>query len=164
MTGSVIKELSATSSGSAEVRAVFEEAKNLLQLTGKRTVLFVGMSINTAGRSAYRQLDLDEIQRFNKAQQVHYGSLRFTICHILMLLQDIFLPYVERGLIQLIAATTENPSFKVGVCSHMICLILTVSSQVVGALMSRCRCARCVICDFDVLMHPTDQGYWSWNV
>ncbi|KAF8312832.1 P-loop containing nucleoside triphosphate hydrolase protein [Clavulina sp. PMI_390] len=87
MTGSVIKELSATSSGSADVRAIFEEAKSLLQLTGKRTVLFV-----------------DEIQRFNRAQQ------------------DIFLPYVEKGLIQLIAATTENPSFKV-----------------VGALLSRCR-------------------------
>lgn len=42
MTGSAIKELSATSSGSADVRAVFEEARNLLQLTGKRTVLFVG--------------------------------------------------------------------------------------------------------------------------
>ena len=42
MTGSVIKELSATSSGSADVRAVFEEAKNLLQLSGRRTVLFLG--------------------------------------------------------------------------------------------------------------------------
>ncbi|KAF9518263.1 hypothetical protein BS47DRAFT_1375407 [Hydnum rufescens UP504] len=86
-TGSTIKELSATSSGTADVRALFEEAKNTLQLTGKRTVMFV-----------------DEIQRFNKAQQ------------------DLFLPYVEKGWVQLLAATTENPSFKV-----------------VGALLSRCR-------------------------
>ena len=42
MTKSAIKELSATSSGAADIRAVFEEAKNLLTLTGKRTVLFIG--------------------------------------------------------------------------------------------------------------------------
>ncbi|EJU04445.1 P-loop containing nucleoside triphosphate hydrolase protein [Dacryopinax primogenitus] len=83
----VFKELSATSSGTADVRGIFEEAKNLLKLTGRRTILFV-----------------DEIQRFNKAQQ------------------DLFLPYVENGWIQLLAATTENPSFKVN-----------------GALLSRCR-------------------------
>ncbi|KAF8342030.1 DNA polymerase III, clamp loader complex, gamma/delta/delta subunit [Cantharellus anzutake] len=86
-THSIIKELSATSAGTADVRAVFEEAKNVLSLSGKRTVMFV-----------------DEIQRFNKAQQ------------------DLFLPYVEKGWVQLIAATTENPSFKV-----------------VAALLSRCR-------------------------
>lgn len=42
MTGSIIKELNATSSGSADARGIFDEAKNLLQLTRKRTVLFVG--------------------------------------------------------------------------------------------------------------------------
>ncbi|KZT56618.1 P-loop containing nucleoside triphosphate hydrolase protein [Calocera cornea HHB12733] len=83
----IFKELSATSSGTADVRGIFEEAKNMLKLTGRRTILFV-----------------DEIQRFNKPQQ------------------DLFLPYVENGWIQLIAATTENPSFKVN-----------------GALLSRCR-------------------------
>ncbi|KAL4066431.1 DNA polymerase III, clamp loader complex, gamma/delta/delta subunit [Scleroderma yunnanense] len=81
------KELSATSSGINDVRAVFEEAKGLLAITGKKTVLF-----------------LDEIHRFNKAQQ------------------DIFLPYIEQGQIQMIGATTENPSFKL-----------------TGALISRCR-------------------------
>jgi putative ATPase len=50
---SVFKELSATSSGISDVKAVFDEAKRTLKLTGKRTVLF-----------------MDEIQRFNKAQQV----------------------------------------------------------------------------------------------
>ncbi|EJD06776.1 P-loop containing nucleoside triphosphate hydrolase protein [Fomitiporia mediterranea MF3/22] len=83
----VFKELSATGIGVNEVRQVFEEAKGLLSLTGRKTILF-----------------LDEIHRFNKAQQ------------------DIFLPYVEQGHIQLIGATTENPSFRV-----------------IGALLSRCR-------------------------
>ncbi|KAK0212961.1 DNA polymerase III, clamp loader complex, gamma/delta/delta subunit [Desarmillaria ectypa] len=86
-TGSVFKELSATVVGINDVRAVFEEAKNTLALTGRRTVLF-----------------LDEVHRFNKGQQ------------------DIFLPFVEQGQIQLIGATTENPSFKL-----------------TGALLSRCR-------------------------
>ncbi|KAL5526679.1 MGS1 [Sanghuangporus sanghuang] len=83
----VFKELSATGVGVNEVRQIFEEAKGLLSLTGKQTILF-----------------LDEIHRFNRAQQ------------------DIFLPYVEQGHIQLIGATTENPSFRV-----------------IGALLSRCR-------------------------
>ncbi|WWC87182.1 uncharacterized protein L201_002068 [Kwoniella dendrophila CBS 6074] len=81
------KELSATSSGASDVRQVFEQAKNSLKLTGRRTILMV-----------------DEIHRFNKAQQ------------------DLFLPYVENGWVQLIGATTENPSFKVN-----------------GALLSRCQ-------------------------
>lgn len=76
-TDGIFKELSATSSGIADVKKIFDEAKRTLKLTGKRTILF-----------------MDEIQRFNKAQQ------------------DIFLPYVENGWITLIGATTENPSFK----------------------------------------------------
>jgi len=70
-------ELSAVTAGKADVSKVIERAKinwNLKQ----RTVLFV-----------------DEIHRFNKAQQ------------------DLFLPHVESGLITLIGATTENPSFEV---------------------------------------------------
>ncbi|KZP34589.1 P-loop containing nucleoside triphosphate hydrolase protein [Athelia psychrophila] len=86
-TDAVFKELSATSNGIADVRSIFEEAKGTLALTRKRTILF-----------------LDEVHRFNKAQQ------------------DIFLPYLEQGYIQLIGATTENPSFKL-----------------TGALLSRCR-------------------------
>ncbi|KAI0745327.1 hypothetical protein C8Q76DRAFT_852066 [Earliella scabrosa] len=86
-TDAVFKELSATDSGIAEVRAVVEEAKGLLALTGRRTILF-----------------LDEVHRFNKAQQ------------------DIFLPFLEQGHLQLIGATTENPSFRL-----------------TSALLSRCR-------------------------
>ncbi len=70
-------ELSAVTSGKADVTKVIEHAKGNQRL-GQRTILFV-----------------DEIHRFNKAQQ------------------DAFLPYVEDGTIVLIGATTENPSFEV---------------------------------------------------
>ncbi|KAK9473442.1 DNA polymerase III, clamp loader complex, gamma/delta/delta subunit [Dipodascopsis tothii] len=80
-------ELSATNTSVADCKKLFEEAQNERRLTGRRTILF-----------------LDEIHRYNKAQQ------------------DIFLPYVERGDITLVGATTENPSFKVN-----------------AALLSRCR-------------------------
>jgi putative ATPase len=68
---------SAVLSGIKEVKAVMADAERSLRL-GRRTVLFI-----------------DEIHRFNKAQQ------------------DAFLPYVERGDVILIGATTENPSFEV---------------------------------------------------
>ncbi len=69
---------SAVLSGVKEIRGVIDEARIELERTGRKTVLFV-----------------DEIHRFNKAQQ------------------DAFLPHVESGLITLIGATTENPSFEV---------------------------------------------------
>jgi putative ATPase len=69
--------LSAVFSGVADLRKVFDSAKARRLASGKSTVLFV-----------------DEIHRFNKAQQ------------------DAFLPHVEEGLILLIGATTENPSFE----------------------------------------------------
>ena len=68
---------SAVMSGIKEVRAVMEEAERARRL-GRRTLIFV-----------------DEIHRFNKAQQ------------------DAFLPFVERGDVILIGATTENPSFEI---------------------------------------------------
>lgn len=69
---------SAVLSGMKEIRAMVETAKQELAQEGRSTILFV-----------------DEIHRFNKAQQ------------------DAFLPHVETGLITLIGATTENPSFEV---------------------------------------------------
>jgi len=78
---------SAVLAGVKEIRSVIEDAKNQQSLYQKRTLLFI-----------------DEIHRFNKAQQ------------------DAFLHHVESGLITLIGATTENPSF-----------------EVIPALMSRCR-------------------------
>jgi putative ATPase len=69
---------SAVLSGVRELRDVITEAKDQLKYHGRRTILFV-----------------DEIHRFNKAQQ------------------DAFLPHVEDGTVVLIGATTENPSFEI---------------------------------------------------
>ena len=79
-------EFSAVTSGIKEIKQVMVDAERAAS-HGSRTILFV-----------------DEIHRFNKAQQ------------------DAFLPYVERGAIRLIGATTENPSFEIN-----------------AALLSRCR-------------------------
>jgi len=77
-TGAQFEELSAVSASVADVRAVLQRATERLGTSGTRTILF-----------------LDEIHRFNKAQQ------------------DALLPAVESGLITLIGATTENPYFEV---------------------------------------------------
>ena len=79
-------DFSAVTSGIKEIRTVMQQAEGNRQC-GERTIVFV-----------------DEIHRFNKAQQ------------------DAFLPFVEKGSIILIGATTENPSFEVN-----------------GALLSRCK-------------------------
>jgi len=71
-------KLSAVSSGVKDAREIIAEAEKTKKQNGKKVILFI-----------------DEIHRFNKAQQ------------------DIFLPYVENGTIILIGATTENPSFEV---------------------------------------------------
>ncbi|MBI4800072.1 MAG: AAA family ATPase, partial [Desulfarculus sp.] len=71
-------EFSAVLSGVADIRRVVEEAKARVRAGGQPSVLFV-----------------DEIHRFNKAQQ------------------DAFLPHVESGVITLLGATTENPSFEI---------------------------------------------------
>jgi putative ATPase len=86
-TRSYFVHFSAVLSGVKEIRAVIAEAQNQQKLYRKRTILFV-----------------DEIHRFNKAQQ------------------DAFLHHVESGMITLIGATTENPSF-----------------EVIAPLLSRCR-------------------------
>ena len=79
-------DFSAVTSGVKEIKAVMQRAEDVRRF-GQKTILFV-----------------DEIHRFNKAQQ------------------DAFLPYVERGSIVLIGATTENPSFEIN-----------------SALLSRCK-------------------------
>ncbi|HEX7022539.1 MAG TPA: replication-associated recombination protein A [Trueperaceae bacterium] len=76
--GAHYEGLSAVNSGVKEVRAVAQEAARRLAEEGRGTILF-----------------LDEVHRFNKAQQ------------------DLLLPYVEDGTLTLIGATTENPSFEV---------------------------------------------------
>lgn len=72
------EELSAVRAGVKDIRQVIEKSEELLKIYSKRTIVFI-----------------DEIHRFNKAQQ------------------DALLPYVEKGLIILIGATTENPYFEV---------------------------------------------------
>lgn len=79
-------DFSAVTSGIKEIKEVMKQAEND-RLMGMKTIVFV-----------------DEIHRFNKAQQ------------------DAFLPYVEKGSILLIGATTENPSFEIN-----------------SALLSRCK-------------------------
>jgi putative ATPase len=86
LTSATFIEFSAVLSGIKEIKQVMVDAEKAATY-GSRTILFV-----------------DEIHRFNKAQQ------------------DAFLPYVERGSIRLIGATTENPSFEIN-----------------AALLSRCR-------------------------
>lgn len=80
-------EINSTSTGVAECKKIFSEAKSELGLTGRKTIIFC-----------------DEIHRYSKSQQ------------------DVFLAPVEAGIVTLIGATTENPSFKVQ-----------------AALLSRCR-------------------------
>ena len=78
LTKSDFQRLNAVASGIAEVRKIIKEAEDLRKIYNRRTIVFI-----------------DEIHRFNKAQQ------------------DVLLPYVEEGAIVLIGATTENPYFEV---------------------------------------------------
>jgi len=96
MTRADFIQFSAVLSGIKEIKQVMADAERARQY-GTRTILFV-----------------DEVHRFNKAQQ------------------DAFLPYVEKGSIRLIGATTENPSF-----------------EIISALLSRCRV---------YVLHPLTEG------
>ena len=103
-TQAVFEELSAVSAGLADVRAVMARARDRLA-SGQRTVLF-----------------LDEIHRFNKAQQ------------------DALLPAVEDGLVTLIGATTENPYYEVNsaLVSRMRVLVLeALGPDDIGSLVDR---------------------------
>ncbi len=88
---------SAILSGVKDIREVIKEAEEERRYRGKKTILFI-----------------DEIHRFNKAQQ------------------DAFLPYVEKGIVTIIGATTENPSF-----------------EVIAPLLSRCKV---------LVLNPLDNG------
>ena len=118
-TSSHFIHFSAVLSGVKQIREVIEEARKQLQFKRRRTVLFV-----------------DEIHRFNKAQQ------------------DAFLHHVESGLITLIGATTENPSF-----------------EVISALLSRCRVITLNSLDenslgrvLDRALADKDAGLGEWNL
>src|SRR5580698_7088328 len=98
-------EFSAVLSGIKEIKQVMVEAEKAARY-GSRTILFV-----------------DEIHRFNKAQQ------------------DAFLPYVEHGTIRLIGATTENPSFEIISALLSRCRVYTLQSLSEEDLLTLMRCA-----------------------
>ena len=101
--GARFTTFSAVLSGIKEIRQVTAEAETERALRGRRTILFV-----------------DEIHRFNKAQQ------------------DAFLPHVEKGAIMLVGATTENPSFEVNAALLSRCRLYVLNrlgeEAVVGIL------------------------------
>jgi putative ATPase len=101
----VFEQLSATSASVKDVRAILAEALSRLETEGRRTVLF-----------------LDEIHRFNKAQQ------------------DALLPGVENGTVILVGATTENPFFEVNSPLMSRCTLFRVerlSAEAIAQLVER---------------------------
>ena len=104
MTGAHFTAISAVSAGVADLRKVMAEAQHRRAL-GKRTVLFI-----------------DEIHRFNKAQQ------------------DAVLPWVENGTVTLIGATTENPSFEVNsalLSRSRVFVLKSLTDDDIGAIVDR---------------------------
>lgn len=99
------RQINATSSGKKEMQEVVSVAKDNLGMYGKKTILFI-----------------DEIHRFNKAQQ------------------DYLLPFVEDGTVILIGATTENPYFEVNsalVSRSIIFELHTLSKEDISTLIRR---------------------------
>ena len=97
--------LSAVFSGVKDIREAVQQAEAVLARSGRRTILFV-----------------DEVHRFNKAQQ------------------DAFLPYVERGLLTFIGATTENPSFEVNsalLSRATVYVLESLSTEDLATLLAR---------------------------
>ncbi len=90
-TQSYFSPISAVTSGVRDLRQIAADARDRLGAEGRRTVLFI-----------------DEIHRFNKAQQ------------------DVILPHVENGTVVLIGATTENPSFEVNAPLLSRCRVFTL--------------------------------------
>ncbi len=97
--------VSAVTAGVADLRRAVEGARERLSLSGQRTILFV-----------------DEIHRFNKAQQ------------------DVILPHVEAGTVTFIGATTENPSFEVIaplLSRSMVYTLGQLTDEHIGAIIDR---------------------------
>jgi putative ATPase len=97
--------LSAVFSGVKEIREAIQQARDVLARSGRATILFV-----------------DEVHRFNKAQQ------------------DAFLPYVEQGLVTFVGATTENPSFEVNsalLSRAAVYVLQPLTTEELGTLFDR---------------------------
>ena len=119
--------LSAVFSGVKDIRAAVEQAELTLAQSGRRTILFV-----------------DEVHRFNKAQQ------------------DAFLPYVERGLLTFIGATTENPSFEVNgalLSRAAVYVLKSLSDAELGVLLERARASAFPDLDVDADARERLAGY-----
>ncbi|MCX8085778.1 MAG: replication-associated recombination protein A [Rhodocyclaceae bacterium] len=109
--------LSAVFSGVKDIRAAVEQAELALAQRGRRTLLFV-----------------DEVHRFNKAQQ------------------DAFLPYVEQGLVTFVGATTENPSFEVNAAllsRAAVYVLKPLSAEELKALFDRAKARAFPELDFE---------------
>jgi putative ATPase len=109
--------LSAVFSGVKDIREAMQRAETVAANTGRRTILFV-----------------DEVHRFNKAQQ------------------DAFLPYVESGTITFIGATTENPSFEVNsalLSRAAVYVLQSLTEDELGALFDRASASALAGLQFD---------------
>jgi len=118
-TSAIFKELNATTSGKKDIEEVVKEAKDNLGMYGKKTILFI-----------------DEIHRFNKAQQ------------------DYLLPFVEDGTVIMIGATTENPYFEVNsalISRSTIFQLKPLSCEDIESLIRRA-------------VYDTEKGMGSYNV
>ncbi|HUH41362.1 MAG TPA: replication-associated recombination protein A [Castellaniella sp.] len=118
--------LSAVFSGVKDIRAAIDQAR-VHQAQGRRTILFV-----------------DEIHRFNKAQQ------------------DALLPYAESGLVTFIGATTENPSFEVNsalLSRAQVYVLQPLSDAELGALLDRASAQALDGLTFDEAARATLIGY-----
>ncbi|MRR50412.1 MAG: replication-associated recombination protein A [Rhodocyclaceae bacterium] len=118
--------LSAVFSGVKDIREAMQQAELLAQ-RGRRTILFV-----------------DEVHRFNKAQQ------------------DAFLPYVESGTVTFIGATTENPSFEVNsalLSRAAVYVLKSLTEPELGALFDRARAQAFAELEFDADARERILGY-----
>ncbi|HEX9059206.1 MAG TPA: AAA family ATPase, partial [Clostridia bacterium] len=118
-TKSSFQKLNAVTSGVADIKRIVQDTDNPILNPGRRTVLFI-----------------DEIHRFNKAQQ------------------DALLPYVENGTIVLIGATTENPYFEVNkalISRSSVFMLKPLSEENIVALV-------------DKALNDRERGLGSYNI
>ena len=118
-TAGEFRQINATTAGKKDITDIVEKAKETIAMSGKRTILFI-----------------DEIHRFNKAQQ------------------DALLPYVEDGTVILIGATTENPYFEVNkalVSRSIIFELKHLTKENIKSLLTRA-------------LSDKDKGYGNFDI
>ena len=118
-TAAQFRQINATTAGKKDITDIVSEAKDKIAVSGRRTILFI-----------------DEIHRFNKAQQ------------------DALLPYVEDGTVILIGATTENPYFEVNkalVSRSIIFELKHLTRENIKGLLNRA-------------LNDDNKGYGNFNI